>query len=97
MKKSVIKYLNKEGYKIEYLKFDYWDCIPHAVKDDEKIPLAIHYIDNRSSVCHTLEKHNLNTFKRLFPFLMEEPEIYVKNGNVYLWDEWEPTYICKIN
>jgi hypothetical protein len=97
MKKSIEKWLKGEGYEIEYKKFVYWDNVPHAVKDDEEIPLALQGIStiHYYSYLH-LVNYNLPKFKRVFSYLRDEETnegcgydsnyIFSKNGDLYIHD-----------
>lgn len=35
--KKLEKLLNKNGWKLEWKKYNYWDCVPFAVKGEKEI------------------------------------------------------------
>lgn len=38
--KKLEKLLNKNGWKLEWKKYNYWDCVPFAVKGEKEIALC---------------------------------------------------------
>ena len=87
MKRSILTYLEKNGYTVKYDKFVYWYAW-YAIKNNVRIPLALEgLIDNcgRSSYLVDLTDFNVNKFARAFNILenyYNASEDDRHNGNV---------------
>lgn len=100
---NIVKKLEKEGYKIYYKKWGYWDGVPHVQLEGFDFTIAEHvYLKNGWMGCnvnfiynHVLEA--LDLAKNNNPITVKKMNNGYWDYSIYLIDSMEDYYMYKKN
>lgn len=97
---NIVKKLEKEGYKIIFKKWAYWDGVPHVQLDGFSFAIAEHvYLKNTQGINkdfiyqHVLNALNLAKLNN--PLILKKMKEGYWDYNIYLIDSMEDYYRYK--
>ncbi|GEM_PF-3451528 len=91
------KILRKEGYRLEYRRYEYWDNVPCAVKDGEKIPLAVSFINEFKNTCLVTARDIVaseKNFRILRRYHKQDQSYYIPDFEVKI--NWKNNEVCDL-
>ena len=84
---NIVKKLEKEGYKIVYKKWEYWDDIPHVVLDGFDFAIVEHvYLENGWQGC--LVDFIYNHVQEALYVAKKNNPIFFKKIKEVPWEGW---------
>jgi len=100
---NIVKRLEKEGYKVTFKKWGYWDNIPHVVLDGFSFTIAEHvYLKNGWMGCNLNFIYNhvqeaLDLAKTYNPIILKKMNDGYWDYSIYLILSMENYYMYKKN
>nr|PZN02003.1 MAG: hypothetical protein DIU66_10565 [Bacillota bacterium] len=91
------KILQKEGYRLEYKDYEYWDNVPYAIKEGEEIPLALSFVNKFNSICLVTARDiiaNEKNFRILRKYHIQNQSHYIPDFEVKI--NWKNSKVCDL-